>query len=76
VLHGSEASVEFQSLLRRRVVPVTEINAIVPTSLGDLVVRHTQGSERVPASFPGVGEVLAWIRRGNPDVSFGGVLDR
>ena len=78
VLREADACVEFRSILRRRVVPVAEIRAIGPSRLwkGRLEVTHARGSEWLLAGFPGFEEVLAWIRRGNPAVSFGGVLDR
>ncbi len=76
VLRDGAASIEFHSFLGSRVVPVTEIRSVVPSWRGELVVKHAHGSDRMPSVFPGVDEVLAWIRRGNPGVSFGGILDR
>jgi hypothetical protein len=77
VLRDAEASVEFRSILRRRVVLVAEIRAIVPGRFqSDLVVSHARGSERMFGPFPELDEVLAWIRLHNPQVSFGGILDR
>ena len=78
VLRNTASSVEFRSILHRRVVPVAEIRAIAPARFleGELVVTHAHGSERILCAFPEVQEVLAWIRRRNPDVAFGGILDR
>lgn len=78
VLRNTASSVEFRSVLRKRVVPVSEIQAVAPARFleSELVVTHAHGSERIPAAFPEVHEILAWIRRRNPDVAFGGMLDR
>jgi hypothetical protein len=76
VLHDDLASIEFRSFVGSRVVRVTDIRSVVPSWRGELVVEHAHGVNRMPSEFPGVDEVLAWIRRSRPGVSFGGILDR
>ena len=78
VVHDEASSLEFRSFLGSRVVRITEIRSIAPGWLleHDLVVKHTRGSERMPYGFPEIHEVLAYVRRGNPAVTFGGFLDR
>ena len=78
VLRESDASVEFRSVFRTRVVRLADIRAIEFARLlkGELVVVHAGGAERMTAGFAGVEDVVGWIRHGNPEIRIPAVFDR
>ena len=78
VLHESPASIEFRSVLRTRVVHREDVRsiAVARVLLGELVVRHSGGSERMLVDFAGVADVVGWIRSGNPVIGVPAVYDR